>query len=134
MALSAKDAAELVGMTKQGVIRAINKGKLSAAKNIHGQWEIEPVELFRVYQPVSTEVSTVDTNAINGDELLRQRLIALEDKLRDKDSQLADLRGERDAWQRQAAELASTNKLLTDKQVETRVSTPRQSWWRRLLG
>jgi len=52
MGLSAKEAAETVGMTRQGIIKAIKTGKLSASKNSNGQWELEASELFRVYEAV----------------------------------------------------------------------------------
>ena len=51
MSLSAKQAAEQVGLSKQGIIKAIKQGKLSAAKDDNGEWQIDPAELFRVYQP-----------------------------------------------------------------------------------
>jgi hypothetical protein len=53
MSLSAAQAAGAVGMTKQGLIKALKSGKVSATKDVHGEWQIEPVELFRVYQPVN---------------------------------------------------------------------------------
>ena len=63
MGLSAKDAAEAVGMTKQGVIKAIKDGKISANKNEKGQWDIQPVELFRVYDPVDVIDSQQNDNS-----------------------------------------------------------------------
>ena len=51
MSVSAKQAAEQVGLSKQGVIKAIKQGKLSATKDDNGEWQIDPAELFRVYQP-----------------------------------------------------------------------------------
>ena len=51
MSLSAKQAAEQVGLSKQGIIKAIKQGKLSATKDDNGEWQIDPAELFRVYQP-----------------------------------------------------------------------------------
>ena len=47
--LSAKEAATAVGMSKAGIIRAIHAGKLSATRNANQQFEIDPAELFRVY-------------------------------------------------------------------------------------
>lgn len=49
MILSAKQAANAVGMTKQGLINAIKNGSLSATKNDKGYWEIESSELFRAF-------------------------------------------------------------------------------------
>jgi hypothetical protein len=34
------------------ILRAIKSGKISGAKDEHGEWHIEPVELHRVYPPV----------------------------------------------------------------------------------
>lgn len=41
-------------MTKQGIIKSIRTGKISAIKNVHGEWEIDPAELFRVYEPTKS--------------------------------------------------------------------------------
>jgi hypothetical protein len=48
--LSAREAAEQVGLTKQAIIKAIRKGTLSGEKDVSGEWRIDPAELFRVYQ------------------------------------------------------------------------------------
>ena len=58
MAISAKEAAELVGMSKNAIFKAIRTGKLSASKDLNGEWKIEPAELFRVYQPVGDSART----------------------------------------------------------------------------
>ena len=62
MGLSAKEAAESVGITKQGIIKSIREGKISAQKNNKGQWVIEPVELYRVYTPINQEITPVYPN------------------------------------------------------------------------
>jgi hypothetical protein len=64
MSLSAKQAADAVGITKQGIIKAIKEGKISAEKRQNGQWDIQPVELFRVYQPIK-KVDSEPTNRNN---------------------------------------------------------------------
>ena len=64
--LTPAQAGALVGMTKAGIIRAIHTGKLSATRNAHGNFEIDPAELFRAYDPLSTggnSDDTVDDNA-----------------------------------------------------------------------
>ena len=61
MTLSAKQAAEQVGMTKQAIINAIKDGRISADKNNKGQWQIDPSELFRVFDPVKS-LDTLDIN------------------------------------------------------------------------
>jgi hypothetical protein len=46
-------AAKATGLNKSTVLRAIKSGKVSAAKNEHGEWQIDPAELHRVYPPVA---------------------------------------------------------------------------------
>ena len=55
MALSIREAASEVGVSKSTVLRAIQRGRLSAARDDDGNYNIEPSELFRVYAP-RTEV------------------------------------------------------------------------------
>jgi hypothetical protein len=50
--LTAREAGERVGKTRQAIIKAIRKGTLSATKDESGEWRIDPAELFRVYAPV----------------------------------------------------------------------------------
>ena len=52
---SLKEAAEAVGVVKPALLKAIQKGRISAVKNDIGQWIINPSELYRVYKPVSRE-------------------------------------------------------------------------------
>ena len=40
-------------MNKSTVFRAIKAGKVSATRNEHDQWLIEPAELHRVYPPAT---------------------------------------------------------------------------------
>ena len=61
MGLSAKEAAQAVGISKQGIIKSITRGRISATKNKNGEWEIDPSELFRVYDTVNS-VDPVDTS------------------------------------------------------------------------
>ena len=46
-------AAKATGLNKSTVLRAIKSGKISAAKNEHGEWQVDPAELHRVYPPVA---------------------------------------------------------------------------------
>lgn len=53
-----KEAAEMTGMSKSTIFKAIKKGTISASKHENGQWMIEPCELHRIYPPLNTtEVS-----------------------------------------------------------------------------
>ena len=46
-------AAHACGLNKSTVLRAIKAGKISATRDEHGQWQIDPAELHRVYPPVA---------------------------------------------------------------------------------
>jgi len=45
-------AAAAVGRNKTAILRAIKAGKISIAKDENGEWQIDPVELHRVYPPL----------------------------------------------------------------------------------
>ena len=45
-------AAAAVGRNKTAILRAINAGKISVAKDEKGEWQIDPAELHRVYPPL----------------------------------------------------------------------------------
>lgn len=51
-----KEGAEACGKGKTALLKAIQKGRISASKNAFGEWEIDPAELHRVYPPVPREV------------------------------------------------------------------------------
>ena len=45
-------AAAAVGRNKTAIKRAIDAGKISAAQDENGEWQIDPAELHRVYPPL----------------------------------------------------------------------------------
>jgi excisionase family DNA binding protein len=53
-------AAKATGVSKSTVYRAVKSGKLSASRNIDGEYEIDPAELHRVYEPVSERAEIDD--------------------------------------------------------------------------
>src|SRR6266700_5569379 len=94
MSYRLSEAAAACSLTKSTVRRAIKTGKVSATKDAHGQWHVEPAELHRVYPP-RTEAST--------DERIRAYLaeIAL---LRDRIEDLKMLTDEFRVWVRDLTE------------------------------
>ena len=52
MPYTLKQAAIATGKSKPTILRAIQTGKVSAEKDAQGEWQIEPAELHRVYEPV----------------------------------------------------------------------------------
>ncbi len=135
MGISAKEAAEITGMSKNAIFKAIKTGKLSAEKNIHGEWKIEPAELFRVYPPVNDSSRTTpqpssreDTpQAIEGlqreNELLREMVADLRNRLD----------AEADERRKEAEERRKLTFILTDKQHEVKESQ-KQGFWAWLFG
>ena len=122
--LSAREAAEQVGLTKQAIIKAIRKGTISAAKDEAGEWRIEPAELFRVYQAVATvddnQPATGDVDPATG---LQREIAFRDDKIALLQEHIADLRRRLDdseAERRQTQERLTA--LLTDQR-------PRRKWW-----
>lgn len=117
MVLTLRQAAEEVGMTKPAVLKAIQKGKLSATKDGNGQWQIDPAELFRAYPPLpvpepikltigtgkessENERLTAELKAVSQENaLLREFHTRERQHLEDT---ITDLRRDRDHWRQQA--------------------------------
>lgn len=55
-------AAKESGKSKAAIIAALRSGRLSGVKNEIGQWQIEPVELFRVYPVNQSPTTTLPGN------------------------------------------------------------------------
>ena len=159
MSLSPADAGKHVGLTKQSVMKAIRSGRLSATRDAKGEWQIEPVELFRVWPAVNQDTGKVAPEVYAGNHPVADDIVAI------LKAQLDDIRADRDHW-REAAEhqmavadqeraervALSERLLLTDQRPapervpETRASTPTdidpgnyapeapRSLWSRLLG
>jgi len=129
MGLSLRDAAQQVAVSKSTILRAIQSGRLSAARTDDGGYAIDPAELFRVYPP-KRRTSAADhgagqnapggapaaTAAIDG------QVEALRELLRRADARADELRADRDAWRAQAE---AAQRLLTGE---------RRPWWRRIAG
>jgi transposase-like protein len=55
MAMGLSEAATATGVNRSTIYRAWKAGRLSANKTDTGQIEVEPVELFRVFPPLSQQ-------------------------------------------------------------------------------
>jgi transposase len=130
MGLSLRNAAKEAGVGKSTILRAIQGGRLSAARTEDGGYDIDPAELFRVYPPKSVERSGTDVQgqdtpppAPAATAILEAQLEGLREILRRADAVADELRQDRDKW-RQMAE--HQQRLIEDQR-------PR-SWWQRLTG
>jgi hypothetical protein len=122
-------AAKAVGRTKPTILRAIQSGRLSAAKDeATGAWSIEPAELHRLYAPVSGE--TVRETP-QGNDALHLEVTLLRSQLADKDGVIDDLRRRLDD---ESAERRRLTLLLTDQRTAVdaaiQPATRRRGWWR----
>lgn len=133
MAYTLGQAAKATGKSKTTVLRAIQKGKISAGRDAHGQWSIEPAELHRVYPAVDHGNSARNTS--EGNIELHHRINLLEVQLEAERQQnctasevIADLRRDRDKWRDQAAG------LLTDQRPTAGKPPGRLTWRERLTG
>lgn len=116
MYYSVKQAAEATGKTKPTILRAIQKGKISAKKDEHGEWEIDPAELHRVYEPVPVGTDT-HTDA-NGTADSRE-IELLREMLADKDRQIESLNRRLEAVdEERRTTLRQLTALLTDQRVK----------------
>ena len=98
MPLSLKAAAESVGLNKSSLLRAIQKGRLSAVRNESGEWEIDGSELSRVFP--SVEQRKVNDAKHQGP--LQAEIDGLKGMAELLRQQLADVRSDRDHWRDQA--------------------------------
>jgi len=119
MSYSLKQAAEASGRTKPTILRAIKANKISAQKDVHGKWQIDPAELHRVYPKFSEPEREIvnDNNALEREVALLREVIA-------------DLKEDRDRWRTQAERLA-LSKPISDVIVASPPAVPPQSrrWW-----
>ena len=134
MGLSLRNAAKEAGVSKSTILRAIQNGRLSAARTDDGGYDIDPAELFRVYEPAKEkrpgngsevqEATPSDATApASATAALEAQIEGLREILRRADVVADELRQDRDKWRSMAE---TQTRLLADQR-------PR-SWWRRLAG
>ena len=110
-------AAKATGLNKSTVLRAIKSGKISAAKDEHGEWQVDAAELHRVYPPVgdapgrtSAEQRHATLDAADAAARLEAQIALLNALTALMRDQLDDVRKDRDAWRSQAE---GNHRLLT---------------------
>jgi hypothetical protein len=130
-----KRASELTGKAQSTIHRAMKAGKLSATQSESGARLFDVAELERAFgllpqpPPERNPETQLRGNGIELAELRADAAIAharvamLEERLRDAQSRVDELRDERDRWRAQA------ERLLTDQRPQRRGWLTR--WWRR---
>lgn len=111
MKYTAGEAATATGLNTATITRAIKKGRISATKSNTGAWQIDPVELHRVFPPLASKALPQDqmqgnarpdqgeskstNNALQGElEAMRERLATAEQRAAVAEA-LAEERGKR---------------------------------------
>lgn len=121
MSYTLKRAAEAAGKSKPTILRAIQKGRISATRDEHGGWLIEPAELHRVYPPqaeaatrTDTRTATDATTALRREVEVRDEMIAALKAQIEREREISnDLQQDRDHWRQQATA------LLTDQREKS---------------
>ncbi len=133
--LTLAEAAQAVGKSKSTVLRSIQAGRISAARDeLSGGWLIEPDELHRVYGPLVHVVHDAPNGEIRTEHATLDSGVAsssyreLRSRLADAHEQITDLRRRLDRAdeQRQQAQ-TQLAAFLADQR---RSVPPRRSWWR----
>jgi hypothetical protein len=119
-------AAKATGKQKSTILEAVRKGRISAAKDDLGRYQIDPAELHRVYSPIVQIEREETPPTLYKTELLEEKIRHLEREMVRLERQEADLREDRDHWRKQASS------LLTDQR--TKPEPPRTGLWQRLFG
>ena len=146
--LSANRAAKEAGIAKKTLLEAISSGRLTAAKNDKGHWEIDPAELFRAYPktsfsepekpqitPQENRQKISETSVLEVEVKMLREQIERMDTERDRErSQLTEqIEALKEQAERQSADHRQALAALTD-QREKAVEPPKRGLWARLVG
>ncbi len=124
--VGAQRAAELTGRSKSTIQRAMNNGKLSFEVDPNGRRVIDVSELDRAFGLMQeggdgggsgVEQELEKATAMLETERLKMRIRMLEEQLDTANTQIADLKEQRDQWQRQASQMLITSQY-SQKQAE----------------
>ena len=127
--LTAGEAAKLVGKSVPTITRAIKNGRLSAKPRKPKGWNIDRSELFRVFEHVKSEtndnVSILVRDTPIKDSMLQVKFEVTEQRLKDAQATIDDLRSRLDAESTERRQLTAQ---LTDQREKPK------GLWARLTG
>ena len=110
------EAAKAVGKTKAAIWQAIAAQMLRAEKDEKNRWQIDPEELFRIYPPLtdSGQKETVKEGAKRkeSEHDFRNEISVLKERVKGLEELCAELRVERDDWQKSAADWREQTKRV----------------------
>ena len=146
--LTLNKAAKEAGAAKSTILDALNSGRMSAAKNDKGHWQIDPAELFRVFPRTGSEgqEEPKPTPAKEPEKPSQNNGLEVEVKMLREQIDRLDMERERERLQlneqievlkeqaeRQSADHRQALAALTDQRGKD-VEPPRRSWFARLVG
>jgi hypothetical protein len=127
MMYSLKQAAEAVGRGKPAILRAIQKGIISANRNAKNEWVIDPAELHRVYQPIARNdaqiVQTERDATHNATDILERENILLREQIEILRDERQDLRRRLDQSEEERRETQGKLTALLTYQPEQKAET-----------
>lgn len=131
--ITAGEAAKLVGKSVPTITRAIKSGKLVAKPRKPKGWIIEPSELFRVFDAVTSETNdkhkVLDYEADAKDRVLQAKLEVMEQRFSDAQATIEDLRTRLDT---ESAERRQLTAQLTDERKQSKPQ--KRGFWARFVG
>lgn len=140
MKYTAGQAAQAANVSTATITRAIKSGKISAVKDHSGAWQIEPIELHRVFhirspakesaiQMKGDAIALQDSALQTEVEVLRARLEASETLNAERADQIQYLRTQVET---EAAERRRAQAILADLrpgQAEPAPPAKHRAWW-----
>lgn len=125
--VGAQRAAELTGKSKSTIQRSMNSGKLSFEIDANGRRVIDVSELERCFGLEQKDSGSSNNSSVEAElekaqtlleqERLKMRIRMLEEQLETANTQIEDLKAQRDQWQRQASQVLLTSQY-SQKQAE----------------
>jgi hypothetical protein len=146
MVYSLKQAATASGKSKPTILRAIQSGKISAEKDKDGEWQIEPSELHRVFDPVPVRSGTDEAEGNDAYQGGQVETALLRAELEHARRHVAGIEGDRERERREASETIADLRQRLDQSEQERRDKDRQLtalltdqrkrehrrwWWRR---
>src|SRR5262245_64628604 len=99
MSFDISSAAAAIGAAKPPRPRATKPGRIRAQRDNNGRWNVEPVELFKIFPPLPPTQPATHQHGVP--ERVTQ---LLEAQLAELKNALADMRQDRDRWIAEAAD------------------------------
>lgn len=121
-------AAKATGKQKSTILGAIKSGRVSATRDELNQWQIDPAELHRVYEPNPTTERCETPPNTDQSALREEKIRFLEREISRLEQTTDDLREDRDHWRKQATHLIEHRSRT--EQPESVPPKKSRSWFR----